>query len=57
MQWVCDRSSDCYIQTVQWTVSLILTLRRVIDDFQQKFPGTPVSSTNKTDHHDITEIL
>ena len=21
------------------------------------FPGTPVSSTNKTDHHDITEIL
>ena len=20
-------------------------------------PGTPVSSTNKTDHHDITEIL
>jgi len=21
------------------------------------FPGTPVSSTNKTDHHNITEIL
>jgi hypothetical protein len=21
------------------------------------FPGTPVSSTNKTDHHDITKIL
>ena len=21
------------------------------------FPGTPVSSTNKTDRHDITEIL
>jgi hypothetical protein len=21
------------------------------------FTGTPVSSTNKTDHHDITEIL
>jgi hypothetical protein len=20
-------------------------------------PGTPISSTNKTDHHDITEIL
>jgi hypothetical protein len=20
-------------------------------------PGTPVSSTNKTDHHDMTEIL
>jgi len=21
------------------------------------FPGTPVSSTNKTDHHDIAEML
>ena len=21
------------------------------------FPGTPVSSTNKTDHHDIADIL
>jgi len=21
------------------------------------FPGTPVSSTNKTDHHEITKIL
>jgi hypothetical protein len=21
------------------------------------FPGTPVSSNNKTDHHDITEVL
>jgi hypothetical protein len=21
------------------------------------YPGTPVSSTSKTDHHDITEIL
>ena len=21
------------------------------------FPGTPVSSTNKTDHHEVTEIL
>ena len=21
------------------------------------FPGPPISSTNKTDHHDITEIL
>ena len=23
----------------------------------QIYPGTPVSSTNKTDRHDITEIL
>jgi hypothetical protein len=25
-----------------------------VSDF---FPGTPVSSTNKTDRHDVTEIL
>jgi hypothetical protein len=25
--------------------------------FQMKCPGTPVSSTNNTDRHDITEIL
>jgi hypothetical protein len=24
---------------------------------QWSSPGTPVSSTNETDHHDITEIL
>jgi hypothetical protein len=32
----------------------------VLNDLRQVFrflPGTPVSSTNKTDRHDITEIL
>ena len=31
-----------------------------ISDLQQVsdfLPGTPISSANKTDHHDITEIL
>jgi hypothetical protein len=33
---------------------------KFVSDLQQVgvfFPGTPVSSTNKTDRHDITEIL
>ena len=33
---------------------LVLYLKFVRDRF---FPGTPVSSTNKTDRHDIAEIL
>ena len=30
---------------------------KFVSDLQWFSPGTPVSSTNKTDHHDITEIL
>jgi len=32
---------------------------KFVSDLRQVggFSGTPVSSTNKTDHHDITEIL
>jgi hypothetical protein len=31
---------------------------KFVSDLRQVFsPGTPVSSTNKTDRHDITEIL
>ena len=33
---------------------------KFVSDLQQVggfFPGTPVSSTNKTDHNDIAEIL
>jgi hypothetical protein len=32
---------------------------KFISDLRQVgvFPGTPVSSANKTDHHDTTEIL
>jgi hypothetical protein len=33
---------------------------KVVSDLRQVcsfFPGTPVSSTNETDRHDITEIL
>ena len=30
---------------------------KFVSDLRQVFPGSPVSSTNKTDRHDITEIL
>ena len=30
---------------------------KFVSDFLWFSPGTPVSSTNKTDHHNITEIL
>ena len=30
---------------------------KFVSDMLVVSPGTPVSSTNKTDHHDITEIL
>jgi type II secretory pathway component HofQ len=33
---------------------MLYTPERDLNGF---FPGTPVSSTNKTDRHDITEIL
>jgi len=38
----------------------ILTCSNISIGFEHKFidtPGTPVSSTNKTDVHDLTEIL
>jgi hypothetical protein len=30
---------------------------KIVSDMQQFSPGILVSSTNKTDHHEITEIL
>jgi len=35
-------------------IKYVSDLRQVYQWFS---PGTPVSSTNKTDHHDTTEIL
>jgi hypothetical protein len=35
-------------------ISAVLSEKTTIAIFS---PGTPVSSTNKTDHHDIPEIL
>ena len=32
-------------------------VRKFVSDLRWFSSGTPVSSTNKTDHHDITEIL
>ena len=37
-----------------YVVKLVSDLRQVVGLFS---PGTPVSSTNKTDCYDITEIL
>ena len=36
----------------QYMIQFVSDLRQV-----GCFSGTPISSTNKTDHHDITEIL
>ena len=37
--------------------SLQYCVIKFVSDFRQFSPGISVSSTNKTDHHDITEIL
>ena len=40
--------------------SIQIYVIKFVSDLQQVggfFPGTPVSSTNKTDHNDIAEIL
>ena len=39
---------------VQYHVIKFVSDIRQVDGF---FPGSPVDTTNKTDHHDITEIL
>jgi hypothetical protein len=55
-----DRQCNAYHHIARsWQGVLDTTLKFVSDirevgDFP---PGTPVSSTKKTDHHDITEIL
>jgi hypothetical protein len=53
--------SSCEFEPHSWLGVLDTTL---CDKFCQWFatgqwfsPGTPISSTNKADHHDITEIL
>jgi hypothetical protein len=37
-----------------YVIKFVSDLKQVGDLFS---PGTPISSTNKTDRHDITEIL
>jgi len=42
----------------KWLYSIQHYVIKFVSDLQQVggyFPGTPVSSTNKTDHHNITE--
>jgi len=42
------------VNLIQLYVIKFVSDLQQIDGFS---PGTPVSSTNKTDHHNITEIL
>ena len=42
---------------VHGEVYSIQHLLKFVSDFRQFSPGTPVSSTNKTDRHNIAEIL
>jgi hypothetical protein len=47
-----------FVWVVPYISTFNLNLKFVIDLQQVScFLGTPVSSTNKTDHHDITEML
>ena len=37
--------------------SIQLYVIKFVSDLSLVSPGTPVSSTNKADHHDITQVL
>ena len=54
--WRCEfgsRSCEVYSRSIQhYVIKLVSVCGRLMFS-----PGTPVSSTNKTDRHDITEIL
>ena len=54
--WRCEfgsRSCEVYSRSIQhYVIKLVSVCGRSMFS-----PGTPVSSTNKTDRHDITEIL
>jgi hypothetical protein len=59
--WIYNYLCNQYLSPLKLWVRIPLTL---CDKVCQRlmtgwccFPGPPVSSTNKTDHHDITEIL
>jgi hypothetical protein len=41
---------------IRWSISYILANNNIAAG-RWFFPGIPVSSANKTDHHDITEML
>ena len=52
---------SCELETSSWQGVLDTTLYDWVCQWLAVClwfsPGTPVSSTNKTDHHDLTEIL
>ena len=47
---------SCELEPHSWPGELDTTLCDKLCQGQWFSPGTPVSSTNKTDHHDIYEI-
>jgi hypothetical protein len=52
---VSSNSANGEVYSIQlYVIKFVSDLRQVGRWFS---PGTPVSSTNKTDRHDITEIL
>ena len=62
--YLCNQSISplmLWVRTLSWRGVLDTTLCDKICHWlvtgRWFSPGTPVSSTNKTDHHDITEIL
>jgi hypothetical protein len=55
LHWSCEfepRSGEVY-SIQQYVIKFVSDLRQIVG----LYPGTPVSSTNKIDRHDIAEIL
>ena len=50
-------SVSCKFESRSWRGVRDTTLCDKVCDWSGAFSGTPVSSTNKTNRHDITEIL
>jgi hypothetical protein len=55
--YLCDTQNDYTITIFVWHTKSISVRNRIKYHYDWFSPGTPVSSTSKTDHHDITEIL
>jgi hypothetical protein len=56
LSWGLDQWKDAYIQAGQLEL-MYDSIKWPLDYFRWFSPGPPVSSTNKTDRYDITEIF
>ena len=52
--FITTNIAHCEVYLIQHYVIKFVSVLQLVQWFS---PGTAVSSTNKTDHHDITEIL